>query len=295
MIVQGMLGLGDNIHQRAVIKQLMEKQHITLATPWPQVYHDLVGDRLSLTPVDTRLRTQAKNVARSKSLYDGRAHVSGHRIWYSHQQIRQCGGFLAAMCDNSRIPIGDFSMTAKSAWVEKARSMVPSAGKPILVYRPLVSRKEWMGCAQRNPDAVAYTGILQSIRDEYFVVSIADVQAGVEWIESPDIHADLELHHGELDTETLIGMTAIADMVFCAPGFMLVMAQALRKRMIAVFGGHESARLYAHGYAENLFIEPVSPCECFDKYHKCDKRIDIQDAVNKTVDFMNDSHVLEAI
>jgi ADP-heptose:LPS heptosyltransferase len=59
---------------------------------------------------------------------------------------------------------------------------------------------------------------------------------------------------------------------------MLVLSQAVGVPMVAVFGGHESARLYDHGNSSDLFIQPQNPCECFSKTHACDKRIDMDKA-----------------
>lgn len=291
VILKGMLGLGDNLHQRAVVRQMMQRGRVWLETPWPSLYQDLAGDRLQLLPVRTRLRTQAKNVARSSGLYSQRRPPVGllqQRVWYTHDQIRRQGGFLSAMCAYCGVPKGDFSLPVPQAWQEKARTFLPCTSKPLLVYRPLVNRTEWDGCRQRNPDPEAYTSLLNHIREQFFVVSIADLKPGVEWIESAPIGADLELHAGELDVEALAGMVSLADLVWCSPGFMLVMAQAIRKPMVAVFGGHESARLYDHGFTENHFIQPIDPCECFSKSHACNKKIEMEEAKKALVAFVED-------
>lgn len=281
MLVQGMLGLGDNIHQRAVIRQLMRKDVVTLETPWPCVYHDLVGDRLRLKEKQTNLRTQAKNVKREKGSFNaiGTVDRHAHKIWYTHDQIKKHGGFLKAMCANSGVSVGDFSMPVPDDWVGKARAHIGYPKKPILVYRPLVNRTEWNGCVQRNPDPLAYVKILKAIKDGYHVISIADTEPKKEWIVSEGVDADMEFHHGELDVEAIAGLMSIAGLVYCSPGFALVMAQSVGAKMVAVFGGHESARLYDHGSKSDLLISPINPCECFSKEHKCDKRININEAI----------------
>jgi len=287
VLVQGMLGLGDNLHQRAVIRQLMELDSVVLETPWPSVYHDMVGDRLRLTNRNTTLRTQAKNAARERDKYTSRLSISsGHRIWYTHDQIRQCGGFLAAMCRNSGLPVGDFSMPVPDSWKAKAAALIPAQDKPIMFYRPLVDRTEWNGCMQRNPDRMAYVELAKSIRERFLVVSVADLEDGKEWAVSDSIGADIEFHRGELDFEALAGMMALSSLVFCSPGFALVMAQSIGRPMVAVFGGHESARLYDHGRADNLFIQPENPCECFSKTHDCDKTINLRKAKDRLRDFV---------
>lgn len=280
MLVQGMLGLGDNIHQRAVIKQLMQRDVVTLETTWPCIYHDMVGDRLKLKEKPTAFRTQSKNVAREKLKFTRVSAVTEkpHVIWYSHDQIKKQGSFLAAMCTNSGLSVDDFSMPVPDVWVEKARKLVGNPDKPIMVYRPLVTRTEWNGCMQRNPDPLAYGRLFRSIRDKYFVISIADLEPKKEWIVSEDAKADIEFHRGEMDAEAIAGLMSIAGLVFCSPGFVLVMAQSVGAPLVAVFGGHESARLYDHGSKNDLLISPIRACECFSKTHRCDKRIDVYEA-----------------
>ena len=65
-----------------------------------------------------------------------------------------------------------------------------------MVLRPLVERTEWRGCAARNPDPVAYAALYNSIRDRFFVVSLADLVPGVEEMVT-DLDADICLHKGE--------------------------------------------------------------------------------------------------
>jgi ADP-heptose:LPS heptosyltransferase len=288
MLVEGMLGLGDNLHQRAVIRQMMERGEVWLQTPWPTVYHDLIGPRLHVVKRESVLRTQQKNIGREADKFSAERCPSGnpHKIWYTHDQIKQRGGFLAAMCHNSKLPTGDFSLPVPDAWKAKAKAAIGNTDKPIMVYRPLVARTEWNGCNQRNPDAGAYVELARSIRDQFFVVSLADLEQGKEWTVSQPIGADIEFHRGELDFETIAGLMSIASLVYCSPGFALVLAQAVAAPMVAVFGGHESARLYDHGSPTDLFIQPRRPCECFSKSHACDKSIDMDAAklaVNKFI------------
>ncbi len=47
--IRGMHGMGDCIHQRAVIRQLLDRHEIWLETSWPQIYHDMPQIHLELT------------------------------------------------------------------------------------------------------------------------------------------------------------------------------------------------------------------------------------------------------
>jgi hypothetical protein len=279
MIIEGMLGLGDNIHSRAVVRQMMARKEVWMETPWPSVFHDMVGPRLHLMSRPSKLRTQTNNIARESVKFTNAKpprDAAKHRIWYRHDDIIRQGGFLAAMCHNSGLPTGDFRLPVPDAWRAKAASLLPAGlDKPLMIYRPLVARTEWNGCNQRNPDPEMYVNLAKSVRDRFYFVSVADLLPGIEWQVSDPIGADLEFHKGDMDFETMAGMVSLADLTWCSPGFMLVLSQALSVPMVAVFGGHESARLYDHGNSSDLFIQPQNPCECFSKTHACDKRIDM--------------------
>src|SRR5690348_14858775 len=70
ILVRGMHGLGDNLHQRAIVRDYLGRGHkIWLETPWPSVYHDLVGRQVRLVNTGSRLRTQAKNAEREAARY----------------------------------------------------------------------------------------------------------------------------------------------------------------------------------------------------------------------------------
>src|SRR3546814_1267307 len=100
--VQGMHGLGDNLHQRAILRHLMQSHEVWLETPWPCIYHDLVGDRLKLVSKGSRLRTQAKNERRESSAYmRGKVPVLSKKIWYRPEAVRQHRSVLGAMCARS--------------------------------------------------------------------------------------------------------------------------------------------------------------------------------------------------
>ena len=64
LFIDGMLGMGDNIYQRAFVRQLPAGTFIK--TPWPELYEDL-----PVLPVrsNTTLRTQRKNEHRTQAAY----------------------------------------------------------------------------------------------------------------------------------------------------------------------------------------------------------------------------------
>jgi hypothetical protein len=292
--VIGMHGLGDNLHQRAVVRGLNRNGHrVWLRTPWPQVYGDLVGASLRLLPAGSSLRTQAKNEAVSSGYYANHGPPPGARrlrVWYTPDGVRKHGGsILRAMLAGAGLPPADddFRLPVPPEWKSRAQAAVGRLARPIMLYRPLVERTEWAGCSARNPDAYAYGTLAASLAGRYSVVSVADVQPGAEWISGADLPADLRLVRGELGVEALVGLAAVADLIFCSPGFAAVLGQAVGTPVVCVFGGHERGLTISAGarYAPTLAVDPVQPCDCFDRNHGCDKRIDIPGALARLKEF----------
>lgn len=291
MLISGMHGLGDNLHQRSIVREFLKRGEVWLETPWPSVYHDLEG--LHLVRPRTTLRTQAKNAQREAAKYERqyRGGAATLKVWYRPHEVRRHGSVLAAMSASCGVTLGDFTMPVPESWRAQALSHIPGwdGVKPLLFYRPLVERTEWGGCGARNPDREAYAQILESLRDAFYVVSIADLVPGKEWIVSQPIGADTELHAGELSFEALAGMASLASLVYCSPGFAVILAQSVGTPSICVFGGYENSTSFAGGaqFAPYLGIDPVKPCDCFSHSHACQKHIDIQAAKERARTFID--------
>jgi predicted O-methyltransferase YrrM len=293
IVVQGMHGLGDNLHQRAVVRELMREHVVWLETPWPQVYHDLIGDHLHVTSKGSTLRTQAKNAAARRGLYSaGNPPATDQqlRIHYPPDSIRAHGGsVLAAMAAEASVPVGDFRLPVPKAWHVKADAWLAKwkPDRPLMLYRPLNERKEWSGCRNRNPDFASYAALFEAIAPEFFVVSVADFVDGLEWPVGTPVRADAICHRGELDFETLAALTQRAALVFCSPGFMVPLAQAVGTPVVNVVGGYESGESFRAGAGNvpYLPIVPVKPCMCFSHTHACDKRIDMGAAYRAVREF----------
>lgn len=296
LLVQGMHGLGDNLHQRAVVRQLMERREVWLETPWPSVYHDLTAAGLRLVNKGSGLRTQAKNAAREAGLFNRAPapRTAGLlRVHYPPTLVRAHGSVLKAMLAACRLDPRetDFRLPVRNEWLDMADDWLARWGrpsKPLMIYRPLVARTEWGGAAARNPDPAAYQALYRQIRERYFVVSIADLAPGAEWLVLDERDVDVRLHAGEIVFEALAALFHIADLVFTAPGFPVVLSQAVGAKHVVVFGGYERAASFSAGrrYAAQLAIEPIEPCDCFAHDHDCRKVIDLERALPALMEFI---------
>ncbi|SFM00577.1 hypothetical protein SAMN03159423_4866 [Bradyrhizobium sp. NFR13] len=291
LLIRGMHGLGDNIRQRAIIRQLMASHDVWLESSWVSVYHDLIVDGLRVINKPTRLRTQAKNAARESGLFLRSRPPAGTRalaVNYPPDDVRRHGSVMAAMCavTGTDIATADFRLPIPMSWKAKAAVWLEqwNTDLPIMLYRPLVDRPaDWGGCAARNPDHAAYADLFRSIRDRFFVVSIADLARGKEWMVGEQVHADATCHAGELEFETLAALTSMTAMVFCSPGFAGVLAQAVGTPAAMTFGGYERSAFFFEGAQSGpvLGIDPIEPCSCFSHHHACKKSIDIEQAKSR--------------
>lgn len=289
LVVKGMHGLGDCLHQRAIVKYLATRFDLWLETSWPLVYWDVPG--VKLLARGTNLRTQKKNAAREEKHFSRHAPpvwVPEVRVEYPPQFVRHFGSVLAAMCARTGVPFqSDFRLPVKPEWLAKADLVLRGVDKPVMLFRPLVERKEWGGGRTRNPNPAQYEKLFGAISGRFYVVSVADIEHDAEWMVGNRLPADRKFHRGELDSETLFGIAARASLIFGSPGFQTVLGQAIGTPTITVFGGYEDKTSFSVGaaYTKWLPIEPETPCACWSHDHDCPKDIDLECAVENCREF----------
>jgi hypothetical protein len=253
-VIYGMHGLGDNLHTRAVVRALLQRgEDVYLKCPWYHLYHDLIGPRLHMVAEKTSLRIQGANLAREAEFFmheDQIPHcdksVNFHYGWDSintHpsrtilQQMMACAG-VADMYDSAdyRLPIPEEWQTGGYLGRVNVRELVASwrATKPLMIYRPLTARSDWRDVAKRNAQIRFYHTTLGAIRHRYFVVSLASISTGKEWLLA-DINADVKLYaDGAFVFESLAALFSHAALVFTSSGFAAILGPALGIPTISV-------------------------------------------------------------
>jgi hypothetical protein len=305
LYVQGMGGIGDCLHQRSVLRQLMQRYAVTLMTPWPSMYHDLIAEGLIVVRRGVQLRTQMKNEQREADKFASRHPLTqssaGMRIAYGGGQVTQTESktVLEAMCHvtGTDYLTADYRLAVPDAWTHE---LVATLGdlparaneRPWLVYRPLVARPEWRGSIVRNADPTAYAKLFQILRDTFFVVSVADLEEGREWLaHGPQLKADLTFHAGELTFEMLAALFKRADLVYTSSGFGAILGPAVGTPTISVIGGYESIGCHDSGarFAPYLAIGPRVECACWTSACRkaCDKSIDMDAADDRIRKFLS--------
>jgi hypothetical protein len=294
--LDGRVGIGDAIHQRGVLRELMRDHDVWLHTCHFRVYEDLVERGLKLVFKNCALHAQQKTIEREREFFPHGppppAAAPRFNLSYSKIEIDKHGSILEAMagCVGVKARPLDFSLPVRTAWMSEFARRFPldTGGKPIMVYRPIVVRPEWNG-SNRNPDPAAYAAIFDAVRDGFFVVSVADLKRHVEWIVGAEPQVDLKLHKGELTFEDMAVLWQSAAIVFCNPGFAPVLAQAVGTPSIIVYGGRECYRTTQRAgehLAPTLGVDQDSPCDCMNEKHACPpKTITLPPAIDRAKAF----------
>lgn len=266
VLIRGRLGLGDNIYQRSIVRELVARHDVYLETPWPQLVRDLPIKCLRRPTV---LRTQTKNAARADTWYRmaGPTGVQPTVVAYAGQQ----GTMLAGLCATAGIDPAQITFDLPA--------FAPSNRlRPYIVVRPATIRREWPSSA-RNPLPEYLATAAHMAREQYEVVSVADLVPKVEWALDPLPPADVTLHKGELNVEELMALVAGAAGVIGGVGWLVPAACAYRVPLLLFYGGcgqHDGpARIFDPRMpTENVtHALPEKFCLCGNRRHACDKRI----------------------
>lgn len=263
-LIEGMRGLGDNLYQRAVLREVVKRQVVYLDTPWPQIY---AGLPVRCVRAATTLRTQLKNVARPWPWYT-LPDLIDHRRW--HYSARPDGTMLQALCAE----VGVRADTIDFGGPEVA----PVARDPYIVVRPVTRRTEWAS-ESREPLPTYIARAVESLRGSHRIVSVADIDPPHETALGPLPYADETYHRGELHVEQLLALVAGAAGVVGGVGWLVPAAVAYRVPMLAIFGGRG-----AHNAPGRIFDErmdtsrivkalPDKFCMCSRADHHCAKTI----------------------
>lgn len=265
MLINGMYGIGDNIYQRAFVREI--KERVYLRTCWPQLYSDLPN----VFPVkgNTRLRTQKKNLCRIQAnTWHQAPALPAKNIGYGNTAFKK-GSILDAMGKGFGVIPKVFDIPPFDG---------PELTKPYAAIRPATVRKEWANIA-RNPLPEYISIAAQILKSHGFnVVSVADLQDDAEWADQMPV-CDLAYNHGELPFKRLMGLIQGAAVVVGGVGWIVPAAIAAGVPLITILGGQggHNAPEKITGPPMDLskarWIYPDNYCRCSDMLHQCDKEI----------------------
>ena len=137
--LNGMHGLGDNLHERAIVRELMRGHDLWLKTSWPQLFWDL--PELHLLPLKSPIPWMAKNEIRTAALY---GHGGPPGFEGGEQRLSQPDASrqsrLGSADHGRRVRRaawgGRFSPADSARWRAKAEAVLTDV-RPLMIYRPL--------------------------------------------------------------------------------------------------------------------------------------------------------------
>lgn len=266
LFIDGMLGLGDSIFQRAFIKKLPPGTYVR--TSWPELYEDL-----PVFPVrsGTTLRTQRKNEENTRRhFHDMPEERLTRRIFYGNAELKR-GSIFDAMRTQFGVEPHDMSLPSFGA-----KEFSP--GRPYAVIRPATVRKEWRSDS-RNPDPEYLIQATSILRKHFYLISVADLIPDEEWPVGNLPPADLRLHSGQLDVTGLMRLIEHAAVVVTPVGWALPAAIAYQTPVYVIAGGrgaHNAPEIITDPSMDLSRVGwaiPDNYCRCADWDHQCDKHI----------------------
>lgn len=260
MFLKGMLGLGDNIYQRAIVRELGP---LSLVTSWPQLYVDLP---VQCVRPHTSLRTQQKNAAR------------GDLSWYGAPRREQAISFGYGGEGTILQSLLDCLNIQRTKLIFDGPPVAKLDCRPYILMRPATLRHEWRADA-RNPLPEYLCQAADALKEHFQIISVADLQPPFEWHVGDLPFAHETYHHGELRLEDLLALVAGAAGVVGGVGWLAPAAVAYKVPMLLIYGGWGHAngpqRILDPRMDTSLLVQamPDAYCPCNDRAHNCARTI----------------------
>ena len=283
VFINSMKGLGDNVYQRTIVKELCAENDVYITTPWPELYADLAN--VYFVKEETHLRTQKKNISYQIDpvWVDKVPTTFDQKIEFSYEQALVDGRtILSGMETNAGISLGK-NITMDVPRYTKHRIKDIDKDRKIAVIRPASVRVEWDNAA-RNPKPEYLLECSQILKERgYFVISLADLSPETEKLVEPDVEADIKLYQGEMTVTEIIALLKMADIAVGGIGWLLPMCLATKTPLFAIYGGcggHNMPTQLVDDRLDSRFADeyiyhaiPKSFCLCKQHHHNCDKTI----------------------
>jgi len=265
-----MQGLGDNIFQRPFIKALAREWDVYLETAWPELYADLP---VKFVNPQTRLRTQAKNAVRSKVQWASRPVGCKQVKRNSYVNAFRGGRSIIAGMEESfgiKLNAADFDLPPLP--------LVAQNDKPLAFVRPVTLRREWYNAA-RNPEPQYIANIVETLRSTHYIVAVADIELGAEWLVGPPLRANHDFTSGQLPVMDMLALLGASDIVIGGVGWIVPASIALKRHCFVVLGGQGGHNAPDKILDRRLdcsrigFATPENFCRCTSMRHNCNKTI----------------------
>lgn len=261
-----MHGLGDNLFQRMVLDAL-QWEGVYLVTPWPELYADMP---IRCVRPNTKLRTQAKNVARRGARWAAAPRDARVVRWHYQQQP---GSILESLFRE----LGEAPRYVKPRPFPVAPAGLPG---PAVFLRPSTVRAEWPA-ESRNPAPEYLAHGAAILRGAGLRVhGFADLHGLEERLTGgPQPVTDTAYYAGEFDTPHLFGALAGSVVALGGVGWLAPAALTFGVPLLLVFGGwggsNSPERIFGPmvDSSKVTMAVPDELCMCHSAVHACKKSI----------------------
>lgn len=282
-------GLGDCIYERPFVVEMAKQfDRVYVRTPFPQLYWDQDPGKFLFLPRRTRLNLQAQSIDQFKNwqIEPEPAQISHQSCFWMSGVNSPISSQTARFLRDSGLPSVAFSMPVNREWKNAAfrffeEKLLDLMIGPLrrhkfcIIKRPTV-RTEWY-CPARNPKIEYLQAIINYLRETHIIVSVAALREGEEWLDGDLYGIDLELHSGEIDVWTLLGLVKIADLSVCTQSFVVPWAMATRSKCFCVYGGFGGPWRFTSPWIRTAphfgYAAPDPFCDCGKMEHDCKKDI----------------------
>lgn len=272
--IKGMLGLGDSIYMRPVVRELAKKNKVCVVTPWPELFNDLDGV-FSEAPV-TPLRTQANNI----KIADYSKKIAGRvtqtiPLRYKSNDIKNGVTILQSLaaCADVKLP-SEIDMSLPD-WI---KGPVKGRLARTAFVRPVTLRAEWLNSA-RAPLPSYIATVTKWLNDAgYKTFGVADLCPKKEWLVPPAPPVTVDSYNW-LNTIQLLYFASVAPLMVGGVGFIVPLSLATKTPLFCVLGGNGAYNrpeilLDPRVDGEHIgWAKPDRFCECMNDRHECDKKI----------------------
>lgn len=265
MFIKSMNGFGDSIYIRGFAHAY--RGHY-IETPFPELFEDL---GLKCVKPETDLRTQSRHIEQSKyKWYPKPERERPTIVKYGHKNL-QYGSIISAL---KRIlntqPNFTLPETGKS----------PIEHNKLAIIRPVTIRSEWKNTSRAPKPEYIYSASQILKEKGYYIVSIADIEDGKEWLEGTVPYADTYFHNGELSFMELLALIKSAKVVVGGVGWIVPACIASKTPAYFILGGNglhnAPEKITDRNYMDLSRIGWAKPdkfCMCSLKEHDCNKYI----------------------
>lgn len=225
LLLNGMLGLGDNIYQYPIVKRLAEFRPVYVRTPWPEVYQNLID--VHCVHRETRLRTQRKNATRQTGYLVAPANIEEQNLSYTAYKHHQYPYWLGLAKSVQVSFLYHLQMTTKRC---------PTPGN-YAVIRPPTLRQEWKE-EGRNPKPEYIQFVIDHLNHRGIdTILVADIEPPYEVYDGFRPQRATRYHeYGELNTTELMDLVYRARVVVGGVGFIVPMSIAFGTPAVILHG-----------------------------------------------------------